>query len=92
MHGVIPDVFRLPHAIATARHLPRIAYLFQALEQLRAAVDAAVWRADWAGHHARVSDLVGRHTDPSRWSGLLATLGERERDLVDRMLARRLDS
>ncbi|MFE5374102.1 hypothetical protein [Streptomyces mirabilis] len=84
--------FACPNAIATARHLPRIVYLFQALEQLRAAVDAAVWRADWAGHHARVGDLVGRHTDPTRWPGLLATLGERERDLVDRMLARRLDS
>ncbi|MEI5525497.1 hypothetical protein WB401_13120 [Streptomyces brasiliscabiei] len=83
--------FACPNAIATARHLPRIVYLFQALEQLRAVVDSAVWRADWAGHHARVGDLVGRHTDPSRWPGLLARLGERERDLIDQMLARRLD-
>jgi hypothetical protein len=84
--------FACPNAIATTRHLPRIVYLFQALEQLRAAVDAAVWRVDWAGHHARVGDLIGRHTDPSRWAGLLATLGEQERDLVDQMLARRLDT
>ncbi|MFJ6709111.1 MULTISPECIES: hypothetical protein [unclassified Streptomyces] len=83
--------FACPNAIATARHLPRIVYLFKALDQLRTAVSPAVWSADWAAHHARVGDLLGRHADSSRWAALLGALGARERDLIDRMLARRLD-
>lgn len=83
--------FACPNAIATTRHLPGIVYLFKALDQLRTAVSPAVWRADWAAHHARVGDLLGRHADPSRWAALLGALGARERDLIDRMLARRLD-
>ncbi|KOG52055.1 hypothetical protein ADK76_33390 [Streptomyces griseoflavus] len=83
--------FACPNALATARHLPRIIYLFQALEALRSAVTPAVWAADWGAHHARVEDLLTKHTDRANWPTLLATLPDRDKDLIDRTLERRLD-
>ncbi len=81
-----------PNAVATGRHLPRIVYLHQALEGLRSAVDTATWTADWAGHHGRVADLVSAHTTEAGRAALRAQLTDHDRDLIDRMLDRRLDS
>jgi hypothetical protein len=72
--------FACRNALATARHLPRIVYLFQALESLRSVVPAAVWKADWEAHHRRVSDLLDQHTDPRQHSALLARLTGTERE------------
>ncbi|WP_392756806.1 hypothetical protein [Streptomyces sp. LN590] len=83
--------FACPNALATARHLPRIVYLFQAMEAARSAVPAAVWRTGWDAHHRRVGDLLEQHTDPGRHPALLQTLPEPDRALIDRMLERRLD-
>ncbi|MFM9499840.1 hypothetical protein ACKI1Q_40445 [Streptomyces galilaeus] len=83
--------FACPNALATARHLPRIVYLFQALESLRSMAPAAVWKTDWEAHHRRVSDLLDQHTDPRQHPTLLARLTRTERDLIDRLLERRLD-
>lgn len=83
--------FACPNALATGRHLPRITYLATALEALRSAVSATVWAADWTVHHARVNDLLDRYTTEEGRPALLAQLDEREKDLVDRMLERRLD-
>uniref|UniRef100_A0AAU1UM60 Uncharacterized protein n=1 Tax=Streptomyces sp. NBC_00119 TaxID=2975659 RepID=A0AAU1UM60_9ACTN len=74
-----------------APHLPRIVYLFQSLQALRSAVPAAVWTADWETHHRRVGDLLDQHTDPGQHPALLAKLTGKERDLIDRLLERRLD-
>ena len=84
--------FACPNALATGRHLPRIIYLHQALEALRSAVDAATWAADWAAHHFRVTDLIGTHTTAAERAGLRAQLTSEDRELIDRMLERRLDS
>lgn len=84
--------FACPNAIATGRHLPRILYLHQALDALRSAVDTATWVADWAEHHGRVADLVHAHTTEAERVALRAQLTEGDRDLIDRMLERRLDS
>ncbi|WP_030621583.1 hypothetical protein [Streptomyces fulvoviolaceus] len=84
--------FACPNALATARHLPRIVYLLQALESLRSVASAAVWKTDWEAHHRRVSDLLDQHTDPRQHPALLARLTGTERDLIDRLLERSLDS
>jgi hypothetical protein len=52
---------------------------------------AAVWKTDWEAHHRRVSDLLDQHTDPRQHPALLAQLTGTERDLIDRLLERRLD-
>lgn len=72
-------------------HLPRIVYVFQAMEAVRSAVEPAVWRTDWEAHHRRVGDLLEQHTEPGQHLGLLQTLSDHERTLIDRMLERRLD-
>ncbi|MGP3937927.1 hypothetical protein [Nonomuraea sp. KM88] len=84
--------FACPNAVATGRHLPRILYLHQALEALRSAVDAPAWAADWAAHHARVAEVITSYTTPVERAGLRAQLTDRDRELIDRMLDRRLDS
>jgi hypothetical protein len=81
-----------PNAVATGRHLPRIVYLHQALDTLRSAVDTATWAADWAEHHGRVADLVRAHTTEAERAALRAQLTDHDRELIDRMLDRRLDS
>jgi len=84
--------FACPNALATGRHLPRIIYLHQALVALRSAVDAATWAADWAAHHSRVTDLIRTYTTEAERAGLGAQLTDGDRELIDRMLERRLDS
>lgn len=81
-----------PNAVATGRHLPRIVYLHQALEALRCVVDTATWAADWAEHHGRVADLVGAHTTEAERAALRSQVTDQDRELIDRMLDRRLDS
>ncbi|MEV0131436.1 hypothetical protein AB0H83_23600 [Dactylosporangium sp. NPDC050688] len=83
--------FACPNAVATGRHLPRIVYLHKILETLRATLDASTWAADWAGHHARVADLVHTHTTDAERARLLVVLTDRDREPIDRMLERRLD-
>ena len=84
--------FACPNAVATGRHLPRIVYLHEALQALRSAVDSTTWVADWAQHHTRVADLVSAHTTEAERVALRTQLTEGGRDLIDRMLDRRLDS
>jgi hypothetical protein len=69
--------FACPNALATDRHLPRIVYLHEAMTGLRSALDPAAWRIDWAGHHARVTDLRHPH-QPGRMAGT-ARAGQRHR-------------
>ncbi|MBT2527497.1 hypothetical protein J7E91_19225 [Streptomyces sp. ISL-99] len=83
--------FACPNALSTERHLPRILYLHQAIEQLRATVSPAVWHADWAAHLARISDLLRRHTRTEEHAALRQQLTDDDRRLIDRMLDRRLD-
>ncbi|WHM36281.1 hypothetical protein [Streptomyces sp. BPTC-684] len=83
--------FACRNAVATARDLPRVAYLHQVIEGLRATVTPAAWAADWEGHHARISDFLSTHTSPEMRAGLLSALAETDRHLIDRMLDRRLD-
>ncbi len=83
--------FACPNALATDRHLPRIVYLHDAMTALRSAVDPAVWRVDWAAHHARVTDLLDTHTSEAERPVLRGRVSDTDRRLVDTMLARRLD-
>jgi hypothetical protein len=84
--------FACPNAVATGRHLPRIVYLHRALEDLRSAVDTGTWAMDWADHHGRVADLVRAHTTDTERVALQAQVTDQDRELIDRMLDRRLDA
>lgn len=49
-----------PNARVTPAHHARLAHLHQALGNLHAVVEPAVWEADWADTHARLVDLRHR--------------------------------
>ncbi|WP_129265672.1 hypothetical protein [Streptomyces sp. M3] len=83
--------FACRNAVATTRDLPRVAYLHQVVEGLRATVSPAVWAADWESHYARISDFLSTHTSPEMRAGLVSALSGADRHLIDRMLDRRLD-
>jgi hypothetical protein len=83
--------FACPNALATDRHLPRIVHLHEAMTALRSTVDQAVWNADWAEHHQRVSDLLNTHTSPAERQALRGQATDIDRDLINAMLTRRLD-
>jgi hypothetical protein len=80
-----------PNAVATRRHLPRLAYLREALDALRATLDAAVWAQDWHEHFLRVSCLLEAHTTPAERSAARAQLSDPDQAMIDRLLRRGLD-
>ncbi|MFF0626736.1 hypothetical protein [Streptomyces sp. NPDC004296] len=84
--------FACPNSIATSADLPRILYLHQAINGLRSAVAPPVWAADWAGHHARITDFLTTHTTEENWPSVLATLTDEDKNLIDQTLDRRLDA
>ncbi|MEU9840694.1 hypothetical protein AB0C69_15880 [Actinomadura sp. NPDC048032] len=81
-----------PNAVATRRHLPRLAYLHHTLSDLRAVVDSAVWEQDWREHFQRLDALRQTHVTHADWAAERAKATERDRGLVDRMLARKLEA
>jgi len=75
------------NAVATRRHLPRLAYLHQALDALRATVDAAVWDQDWRGHFLRLSALLDDNTTAPERAAAAGAISDADRGLIDRLLA-----
>jgi hypothetical protein len=80
------------NAVATRRHLPRLVYLQQALNELRAVVDARVWDQDWREHLLRVDSLLADHTTSAERAAQRELISDTDRMLVDRMLRRKLDA
>jgi len=79
------------NAIATRRHLPRLCYLHACLESLRSTLAAPIWEADWHEHHQRLGSLLDRHTTTAERHAHTRCLSDADRDLVDRLLHRKLD-
>ena len=80
------------NAIATRRHLPRLAYLQQALDELRAVLGPAVWDQDWREHRLRIRSLMNAHTTAAERTAALARVTDTDRILIDRLLRRKLDT
>jgi hypothetical protein len=83
--------FACDNALATSRHLPRLIYLHDCLTALRSAAGAAAWAADWAAHYSRISDLLSTHATDTERTALRGRLTDRDRELIDQLLARRFD-
>jgi hypothetical protein len=61
-----------PNAVVTPRHLPRLAYLHQALDQLRTVLEPETWQQDWAAPFQRLHDLIsGPHFTSTEWDDAL---------------------
>lgn len=74
------------NAVATRRHLPRLAYLHQALDALRATVDTAVWDQDWRSHYLRLSALLDDNTTTAERAAAARAISDADRSLIDRLL------
>ncbi|MFA4081351.1 hypothetical protein [Mycobacteroides salmoniphilum] len=80
-----------PNAVATRRHLPRLAHLHQTLQNLRFVVSPEVWDQDWQTHFVRLSSLLMTNTTAAERAAALQKLSTDDRNLIDRLLQRRLD-
>jgi hypothetical protein len=82
-----------PNAVVTPRHLPRLAYLHQALDQLRTVLEPEIWQQDWAAPFQRLHDLItGPHFTSTEWDDALRQVTAIDRDRVNQLLRRRFDS
>jgi hypothetical protein len=75
------------NAVATRRHLPRLAYLHQALDALRATVATAVWDQDWRSHFLRLTALLNESTTAGERAAAARAISDADRVLIDRLLA-----
>lgn len=81
-----------PNAVITPRHLPRLAYLHQALDALRAVLPAGTWDHDWREHHARLAHLKDSAFTPAEWTDALQAVSGADRAVIDALLHRGFDS
>ncbi|WP_335992361.1 hypothetical protein [Glycomyces sp. MUSA5-2] len=81
-----------PNAVVAPRHLPRLTYLHQALESLRAVLPTGVWESDWREHHERLADLKQQHCTEAEWRDALEAVDRADRDAIDSLLNRGFES
>ena len=74
------------NAVATRRHLPRLAYLHQALGGLRCTLDPVVWDQDWRPHFQRLTALLEENTSIPERAAAARGIGDADRELIDRLL------
>ncbi|MFF3246879.1 hypothetical protein ACFYWY_24810 [Streptomyces sp. NPDC002870] len=82
-----------PNAVITPRHLPRLAYLLQVLEELKAVLAPEVWDQDWREPYTRLRDLrkVPDFTE-TEWSDALAEVSAQDREVIDQLLKKGFDA
>ncbi|MFG3227605.1 hypothetical protein ACGF07_22875 [Kitasatospora sp. NPDC048194] len=81
-----------PNAVVTPRHLPRLSYLLQMLEELKAVLAADVWDQDWREHFERLRDLrkAPDFTD-TEWSDALNSVSAKDREVINQLLRKGFD-
>ncbi|MCV7236407.1 hypothetical protein [Mycobacterium branderi] len=79
------------NAVVTPRHLPRLAYLHRALDELRAALPAKVWDHDWREHFARLCTLKESVFTTAEWIDALTAAGAEDRAVIEALLHREFD-
>jgi len=80
-----------PNAIATPAHLPRLLTLHEALTNL-ASVDPARFELLYREHHTRLQHLLSSRTTEAERVLARATATDADRDMIERLLRRELDS
>jgi hypothetical protein len=81
-----------PNAVVTPRHLPRLGYLHQALEELRGVLPAEPWDHDWRDHYARLQHIRQEWFTATEWSDALTAVTDTDRRTINDLLHRRLDA
>ena len=83
------DCLACRNAVATRRHLPRLAWLHRALDELRGTVGAAVWAQDWRTHFLRLTTLLADNTTPAERDAAARAVSDADRELIGQLLTGR---
>jgi len=83
------DCLGCRNAVATRRHLPRLAWLHRGLDELRGTVDAAVWAQDWRTHFLRLTALLEDNTTPAERDAAARAASDTDRELIRELLTGR---
>jgi hypothetical protein len=83
------DCLACRNAVATRRHLPRLAWLHRALDELRGTLDAAVWAQDWRTHFLRLASLLEDNTTAAERDAAAGSVGDADRELIGQLLTGR---
>ncbi len=80
------DCLACSNAVATRRHLPRLAWLHRALDELRATAPPATWERDWQAHFLRLTSLLEDNTAAAERQAAALTASDDDRELIAGLL------
>jgi hypothetical protein len=83
------DCLACRNAVATRRHLPRLAWLYRALDELRGTLDAAVWAQDWRTHFLRLTALLEDNSTSAERDAAARAVSDADRELIGQLLTGR---
>jgi hypothetical protein len=83
------DCLACSNAVATRRHLPRLAWLHRALDELRATATPATWERDWQAHFLRLATLLEDNTTAAERQAAIGTASDADRELIAGLLSGR---
>ena len=81
------DCLACPNAVATRRHLPRLAWLHRALDELRATATPAAWGRDWQAHFLRLTTLLEDNTTATERQAAARAASDGDRELIAGLLS-----
>jgi hypothetical protein len=83
------DCLACSNAVATRRHLPRLAWLHLSLDELRATVAPATWERDWQAHFLRLATLLDDNTTAAERQAAARAASDADRELIAGLLSGR---
>jgi len=83
------DCLACSNAVATRRHLPRLAWLHRALDELRATAPPATWERDWQAHFLRLTTLLEDNTTAAERQAAARAASDADRELIAGLLSGR---
>lgn len=83
--------FACGNAVITPRHLPRLVVLLDALDDIATVVTPSRWDRDFAEHHARLHTVLTTNATTAEIVHARGAAGDEDREMVRRLLSRRLD-
>ena len=83
------DCLACSNAVATRRHLPRLAWLHRSLDELRATAPPATWERDWQAHFLRLTTLLQDNTTTAERQAAARAASAADRELIAGLLSGR---
>lgn len=83
--------FACGNAVITPRHLPRLVILLDALDDIATVVTPARWDRDFAEHYARLRTVLTTNATTAEIVQARNAAHDEDREMVRRLLSRRLD-